>query len=280
MERIKQALEKARETRHGHVTTKAERPRALRRAVPQADKPIDVEYTETRVLHLDPAVLEENRIVAHNKADPRCMHFDVLRTQVLKQMRKNGWRTLAITSPTPGCGKSVNALNLALSLSHRTSETVLLADFDLRKPSIAKYLGLPEGPSLLDYLDGDAPLSELLVNPGLPRIVILPNFQPIQNASETLASERFSELLSEIRDRYADRTVIIDLPPILSLDDALVITPKVDCTLLVVASGQSKSKEVKDSLRLLKDTNFLGCVMNKADTPLRNYYYYQSSGYS
>ena len=281
MERIKAALEKARTDREGggRSTSKPSGSGASRsvqrpvgRRVANLTDVDAIEYNTSRVVKLDPGALEKNRIIAHSKLDQRSMHYDMLRTQVIQEMHRNKWRTLAVTSPSPSCGKTVTAVNLAFSIAHKMSETVLLVDFDLRKPSVARYLQLPDGPSLVDYLEGGKDLSEVLVNPGVPRITILPNMKPIANASETLASSKVSNLIKEMRNRYDERIVIIDLPPILTIDDALAILPNIDCSLLVVAAGESKASEIRESKRLLESNNLLGTVLNKSDAKPMDYY--------
>lgn len=224
-----------------------------------------IKYKQTRVVQLDPKHLEQNRIISFSKSDARTVSFDRLRTQVLRTMRDYGWRTLAVTSPTASCGKTTVAINLALSIAHQTEQTVVLADFDLRDPQMADYLGLPESVSLVDYLNGNAPLSDVFVNPGIPRLTLLPNHKAILNAAETLMTKKMSDLVSDIRNRYESRLVIFDLPALLTTDDALAFLPLVDCVLLVVAGGQSSKLEVKESMRLIQNTELLGTVLNKAD---------------
>ena len=236
----------------------------------EATSVAEIKYKQTRVVHLNPQHLERNRIISFSKSDARTISFDRLRTQVLRTMRDYGWRTLAITSPTGGCGKTTVALNLALSIAHQTEQTVLLADFDLRDPQIAEYLGLPEAASLVDYLNGDIPLSQVFVNPGIPRLTLLPNHKAVLNATETLMTKKMQNMVVDIRNRYESRMVIFDLPPLLTTDDALAFLPQVDCVLLVVASGQTSKSEVKDSVRLLQNNYVLGSVLNKADEGLVN----------
>lgn len=234
--------------------------------VPSTENAVaSIKYNQTRVVHLDPGQLERNRIISFSKSDARTVSFDRLRTQVLRTMRDYGWRTLAITSPTSGCGKTTVALNLALSIAHQTEQTVLLADFDLRDPQVAEYLGLPEAASLIDYLNGDVPLSEVFVNPGIPRLTLLPNHKAVLNAAETLMTRKMQEMVADVRNRYESRLVIFDLPPLLTTDDALAFLPQVDCVLLVVASGQSTKSEVRQAMNLLQDTEVLGSVLNKGE---------------
>ena len=247
-------------------------------ATPQEPKPnkrkdqSKIAYTQTRVVHINPAVLEENRIVAHDKMDLRSLAYDQLRTHVLQTMDENGWRTLAVTSPTPMCGKTVTAINLAYSISYLADQTVLLADFDLRRPSVAQYMGIPEGPGLSDYLNGKEQLADCLVNPSAERLVVLPSFHPLGNASELLAADGTRALVRDIRRRYNNRKIVFDLPPILTTDDVQAFLPAVDCVLLVVASGSSKANEVRMARRLLAKHNLVGAVMNYGELEMTGYY--------
>ncbi|MEL7547710.1 MAG: CpsD/CapB family tyrosine-protein kinase [Pseudomonadota bacterium] len=219
--------------------------------------------------------LQQNRIVAHKKSDPRTAAYDMLRTRLLREMHMRDWKTLAITSPTAESGKTLTSINLALSISHSTTNSATLVDFDLRRPTIAKYLGLPTDlRSVAECFDGNARISDVMVSPGFPNFVVLPNFFPIQNAAETLASDRTDRIIEELADQHPDEIVILDLPPILEVDDTLSVLPKVDCVLLVVAAGQSTANQIKECRRLLKPYNLIGTVLNKSDAKSNQYDYY------
>ena len=269
MEKIKQAIEKARQQAPGEGMVKA-RPTLLS---PQKSEIGDVIYGQTQVVRLIPERLERNRIVAYNKNSSMGWAFDLLRTQVLKKMEENGWRTLAITSPTPEAGKTVVAINLAMSIAHHTTKTALLVDFDLRRPKVGAYLGLPMEKSLNDLLAGKAELQDVLVNPTLPRLVVLPTKSPVSKSTEVLSSPRVGELITELRERYDSRIVIFDLPPLLSTDDAIAVLPKIDCVLMVVANGMTTQKEIEECLHHLPEANLIGTVLNKAEAEPRPYYY-------
>ncbi len=258
MERIKQAVKKARSQRPREAGRLSATP------LPEAEWNAKLEYSQTRVVDLKPHLLKKSRIFAINRDDPTSVSFDLLRTQILQKMDENNWRTIAITSPSPAVGKTVIAINLAISIVQQTNRTAMLVDFDLRQPRIGKYLGLPMEKSLNDLLEGDAALSEMLVNPGVPRLVILPTKNAVSNPSETLSSTKISSLVNEIRDRYESRIIIFDLPSLLHSDDAIAICPKIDCILMVVANGMSTQREIEDSLRHLSKSNLIGTVFNKA----------------
>jgi Mrp family chromosome partitioning ATPase len=269
MERIKQAIEKAKkqqpegpgaaspppDSRPHHPAPATSRPE---------DGPVEVNYSQTRVVKLRADTLEKYRIFAFNKNDPTSLILDVLRTQVLQKMEENGWRTLAITSPTPAVGKTVVAINLAMSIAQKTDRTAMLVDFDLRQPRIGVYLGLPMERSLNDLLDGKADLPGILVNPDIPRLVVLPTRSAVRKPSETLSSSVIAGLIQDLRERYESRITIFDLPSLLHSDDAISVIPQIDCILLVVANGMSTKRDIDSALRHLSKANLLGTVFNKA----------------
>ncbi len=224
-----------------------------------------VQYIQTRVTELDPQHLLDNRIVALNKRDPNSYLFDFLRTQVLRKMQANNWRSLAILSPTPGAGKTFVAINLAISIAQHPNKSAILVDMDLRRPQVAYQLGLPSTRSLYDYLEGTASLAQVLVNPGIPRLVIAPVYQPIENSAELLSSKKVHNMITDLRQRYDSRIVILDLPPLLSADDTMIVLPQVDCALMVIGNGKHSESELQDSMRLLNGVNLLGTVINRVD---------------
>jgi len=280
MERIKQAMDKIKKQHPGEDNRLAQpHPDRLgATSIPlssQSQVELDnVSYTHTSVVKLKMDHLEKNRIVAFNKNDAMSMNFDLLRTQVLQKMKENGWRTLAITSPTPEAGKAVVAINLAMSIAQQTDKTAMLVDFDLRRPKIGTYLGLPMEKSLNDLLGGSAVLADVLVNPDMPRLVVLATKTPVRRSSETLSSKKIADLIKELRERYESRIIIFDLPPVLVIDDAIALLPQIDCVLMVVANGMSTKREIEDSLRHLPAEKLVGIVFNKAEMQPMDYYYY------
>jgi protein-tyrosine kinase len=278
MERIKQAIEKDKKLHsigsgRPVQTQPVSQYTTAQRAAETHHELEDISYTHTRVVKLQMEHLEKNRIVAFNKNNAMSMNIDLLRTQVLQKMEENGWRTLAITSPTPEAGKTVVAINLAMSIAQQTDKTVMLVDFDLRRPKIGTYLGIPMEKSLNDLLDGMAELPDVLINPDMPRLVVLATKTPVSKSSEMLSSRKIAGLIKDLRERYESRIIIFDLPPMLVADDAIALLPQIDCVLMVIANGMSTKREIEDSLHLLPAENLIGTVLNKAEIEPRAYYY-------
>ncbi len=227
---------------------------------------------QPRAIRLDREHLRKHRIVAFDKNDASTGVFDVLRTKVLRLMEARGWRSLAITSPIPGAGKTVVSINLAISIAQRAEKSVLLVDFDFRRPKVAPILGIPAGISLNELVEGKAKTAEALVSPELPRLLVLPTNSPVPNSSEVLCSQRITQLVEDLHECYADHLLVFDLPPLLNVDDAFGILPQIDCVLLVVGDGMSSRAEIEDCARLIPEAKLLGVVLNKADVPITAYY--------
>ena len=275
MERIKLAIERARQ-QAGATSDVA--PPAAEAAVPAPATTAGADHASlgapVDLLPLDPAHLEKHRIVALDPANPFRREFDLLRTQVLQKMQEKGWRTVAVTSPSAQAGKTLVAVNLALSIAHHPSRTALLVDFDLRRPQVAAYLGLPRGESLNDVLEGNADLRDTIVHAGLPKFLVLPTQKRVPGAAELLASDKVGKIISGLRDHYPQRVIIFDLPPITAVDDVIAVLPRIDCVLLVVGSGNSTRRELEEAQRHLARSNLLGVVVNKAaEEPVLEEYY-------
>ncbi|MGE3511362.1 MAG: CpsD/CapB family tyrosine-protein kinase [Vicinamibacterales bacterium] len=267
MERIKQALDKARAERVGETV-------AIGVSGP-AGKPVAetaIEYSQTKVQALDPATLKAHCIASAEDNKQGQTAYKMLRTQVMQRMSARGWNALAITSPAPEDGKTVTAINLAISLAREMHHTVLLVDMDLRNPSVHRYLGLQPQKGIDDYLLREVPMSDVLVNPGIERLVLLPGRTAVENSSEILASPSMGRLVQELKSRYPSRIVIFDLPPLLAADDALSFAPYVDAFLLVFRDGKTTKTEVEHSMEILKDVPIIGTVLNGSDERLSAYY--------
>jgi protein-tyrosine kinase len=221
-------------------------------------------YTQTRILTTDSKRLQGNRIITGFKPGKWLESFKMLRTRCLQSMDAMNWTTLAVTSPTTNSGTSLTAANLALGIAMELNRSVLLVDANFANPSICKLFGITAKAGLGDFLANDIPLNELLINPNMDRLVILPSGKEILNSTEMLRSPKMIRFSNELKTRYPSRIVIFDLPPLLSQADTLGFSPYVDCVLLVIDEGHTKIGELKQAATLLKEINVLGTVLNKA----------------
>lgn len=233
----------------------------------------NINYSTTKTVKLNPLQLTRNNIVAFDKNNHLSSVFDVLRTEVLRKMDEEGWKTIAVVSPTPESGKTFVSINLAMSIAHQPERSVMLVDFDLRRPKVATYLGLNVEKSLNDYFVFGDDISSVMVNPGMPRLVVLPTLKPVQKSSELLSSSKVERMITDLRGRYESRIVIFDLPPILNVDDARVVIPQVDCVLAVVSNGLNTQDEIEHMKRLIPAQKLLGFAFNKVERQVNAYYY-------
>ncbi len=252
MDKLEKALEKARRLRGGEQKKKTTEAAPLE----------PVSYPVSGLTSLQEAILEKNRIVAHRTRSAEADAFRILRTQALQAMEKTGARTLAVTSPNYGDGKTTVAINLAVSIALDLNQTVLLVDLDLRKPCVAAYLGLDEEAGLTDYLSGYANLPDCLRRLSFERMTVLPAGSAIDNSSETLGSPQMAALANELKSRYEDRLIIYDMPPILAQDDPIAFMPYTESVLLVVQDGVTRIEDIKRSLDILSSANVIGTVLN------------------
>lgn len=219
-----------------------------------------------REVALDRHGASERRVVFPDMTGAPAGAYRMLRTQLLRQMRQHKLRMIGVVSSVAGEGKTLTATNLALSLAAEPNQTVLLVDLDLHRPSIAPLLGITDGAGLEAWFAGERPVAELFVRlAGIERFRVLPTLHPVPGSSEALAGPRARELLEELKNRYSDRLVILDLPPVLLTDDVLTIAPLLDGVLLVVTEGVTQREDVTRVRELLSSVRVLGAVLNGSD---------------
>ena len=229
-------------------------------------------YTRTRVFTPSAEVLDENRILDPTASTPAAAAFRMLRTQVLQRMDAHGWRSLAIFGATANDGKTTTAINLAVSLANDHAHSVLLVDFDLKRPAVASRLGLTPEFGADDALTGAASVEDCLYHPvGLDRLVVLPARRALSRSSELLAGPRSREIVGELRNRYPNRIVVFDLPPVLAADDALAFAPLVECGLVVAAESRTRRSDLVRTIELLHNTPLVGTVLNCASAAPSGY---------
>jgi protein-tyrosine kinase len=219
----------------------------------------------------DVDLLEQNRIVIDERSVASAA-YKVLRTRVLQRMRRNGWKTLAVTGTCPNEGKTLTAINLSINLAWHLTTSVVLVDMDLRSPSLHRYLGIDTRYGLMDYLNGDVPLVRAGVRPGIERLGVIMNDRPVANASELLTAPETVGLIDEVK-RGEDRIAIFDMPPVFAGDDVLAFAPLVDAVLIVLSQGTTKRNTLGALRELLQNVNVIGTVLNRSSERVAPYYY-------
>jgi protein-tyrosine kinase len=274
MEEIRQAVERARADRGSSNTFIPNSLILPQRQAERGNGLTNRDGLQQQEIQVSSSHLLGHRIVSHNGVDQRSRPYDMLRTQVLRSMDTSGWTIMGVTSPTAQCGKTVTAINLALSIARQREQSAVLVDLDLQKPRVADYLGLttPDG-GVLGLLEGRASLQSVAISvrAGNQQFAVLPS-AATRESSELMGSRAMGNLLQEIRKRYPSHIVILDLPPILSSGDVIALLPQIDCVLLVAAVGHSKASEIEECTRHLKSTPLVRLVVNKA-AKANSYYY-------
>lgn len=220
------------------------------------------------VISCDPSEAEAHRALLpdFSRADDHraTAAYRMLRTRLLHRMRTSKWTTIAITSPGAGEGKSVTSLNLALNVARERSMDVFLIDLDLRKPTICAQLGVAPRREIIDYFAGTFSPAETFFSIGVENLAIAGGLECTDDASELLATERFDEMIRYCESISTNPCIIIDLPPLLVTDEALLIAPRVDAVLMVVAEGRTRRDSLVRAKQMLADFTLVGVVLNRS----------------
>jgi protein-tyrosine kinase len=230
-------------------------------------------YHQSQYLEPDKLGVISNRCVGLSTDSPELDFYKILRTQILQRTKPKGWNTVMITSTRPGEGKTLTAINLALTIAKAYNQTVLLVDCDLRQQKIYQYLGLHSDKGIVNYMLNGHQLNELIIWPKVEKLTLVSGGRTVSESAELLGSPRMKELVAEMKARYEDRYIIFDTPPLLSGDDALAFSPLVDGIVMVVQEGKTPIKEVQKAFGLIPKEKFLGFVLNQANIPKKYGYY-------
>jgi non-specific protein-tyrosine kinase len=232
---------------------------------------LDISYSETKVKKIDSHILKRGKIISLFHDIDKIDQIKTLRTQVLNHLNQIDGNSILITSSNPYEGKTFTAINLGVSIAQELDRSVLLVDADLRKHTkyhkdfAVDFFGTDMTEGLSNYLLGQTEISDILVNPGIDRLVLLPAGRPLPNSAELLGSPRMVKLVKDIKSRYADdRIIIFDSPSLLSCADPLVLSRYADGILLVLEEERTTADDLKKTMELLKDKPVFGTLLNKS----------------
>ena len=189
--------------------------------------------------------------------DPKSLvseQYKSLVTNLLSLNKGKPPHVMAVTSSIASEGKSVTALNLAITLSHAIHKPkVLLIDADMRKGKIVKYLGVDEHMGLSEYLSGNALLDDIIFNIDIEHLSFICSGQVPSHPADLLASAKMSDLIREVRTQF--EYVIIDTPPVIPVTDAVVVGALVDGVILVIKAGETQRGIVSRTTELLNQAH-------------------------
>ena len=289
MSKLKKALQKAKDERGTFPDTSSENNQAIEKIPGDNDRAkvtemylrgsgkssddtneVKVTYTKTKIQPVDSDILRRNKVVSIFHDHELTDQINLLRAQVMSSLKKIGGNSILITSANPGEGKTFTAINLGISIAKELDRTVLLVDADLKNPTVHHYdfasdfFGVDIDRGLADYLLGEAELPDLLINPGIEKLTILPAGRALPNSSELLGSPRMEAMVKDIKSRYhKERIVIYDCCSLLNSPDPLVFSHLIDSILLVIEAEKTTPNQIKRVMELLNGRHVLGTVLNK-----------------
>jgi non-specific protein-tyrosine kinase len=234
-------------------------------------------YNVSRSVELVPEKVIENRCVAFS-GQIEMEAYRILRTRIMRRIGTDGGNTIMVTSAIPGEGKTLTSINLAMTFAREFSQTVLLVDCDLHLQRIHQVLGYESEKGLADFFIDAEPLPNLIVWPGIEKLTVISGGRTIDASSEFLGSQGMKELVEDMKNRYKDRYVIFDAPPILIGADTMALAPLVDFIVVVVRAGYTSAKDLKSALGMLPKEKVMGMVLNRGVSSEQEYYYVKYGG--
>jgi capsular exopolysaccharide synthesis family protein len=216
-----------------------------------------IQETRTATATLHPAL-----VAAINPHSEAAEQYRAVRTRLAQHEGHSPLRTIMVTSPGEGDGKSVTAANLALTMAQEIQAAVVLVDADLRTPTAHALLGLTGTPGLTEVLSGEATLDEALIYLPDLRLTLLPAGNPPPFPTESLGSNAMRRVLDTLRSRF-DR-VVLDVPAVTPLADAGTVGPLADGVLMVVRAGVTKRPALDLALGAFPERHVVGLVLNEA----------------
>ena len=252
MSRIEEALEKAEKLRSAMFTVSEEK-KSPREHVPPPMPGVALKITNQLLVsagHLNTPAAEEYR---------------KLKSAIVRLTKGDGFSNmLMVTSSIGNEGKSITALNLALSLAQEFDHTVLLIDADLRKPSVHSCLGIENKMGLTECLLDGVDVKDAMIRTGIGKLSLLTAGREVRNPAELFTSQRAREFFMELKNRYHDRYIIIDTPPVLPFAETRSLSAVVDGVVLVVKEGEVSLDKISETMECLRGTSLLGIVYNEA----------------
>ena len=277
MSKLKKALAKADENRgldSQKVIRGSIRPAAPARLktgeLEKQKSKLDISYSKTKVQKVENNILKKGKVISHFYDTDQIYQIKTLRTQILNSLDKIHGNSFLVTSANPYEGKTFTSINLGVSIAQEMQRTVLIVDCDLKthtkkhKQFAQDFFGLKVTKGLSDYLSGNAEITDILLNPGIERLVIVPAGTTLPNSAELLSSPKMALLVDDFKNRYpSDRIIIYDCSALLAHTDSLVMTKYVDGILLVVEEKRATTDQIKKVMELLKDKPVIGSIINK-----------------
>jgi len=224
-----------------------------------------------------PAVREESRVVTLTESNGLgAEKFRLLRARLRNLRERHQVQKLVITSAVPNEGKTLVAMNLAVSLAKHTNEKILLLEGDLRKPMLGEHLGIKALPGIGEWASADQPVSKFIYRFDDLQLWILPAGSAPEDSVNILQSSRFLELYKQLSACFD--WIIIDAPPLLPMADVSFWSRQADGLLLVVREGKAPKSLLRKGLETLDHPKVIGVVLNDSHQVESSYYHHYYYG--
>lgn len=239
--------------------------------VAKIQKRPEVQYV---IRKLQNTAINEHIVSFHDSSSPIGEQYKILRTNIQNLRVTKNYKTFVMTSAINSEGKTVTSVNLAIAMAHDlNNKSVLLIDADMRKGTVAKYLGINRSPGLSEILKEETGIDSVLINPDIPNLTVMPSGKVPRNPAELLSSKKMESLLNTLKPRFD--YIFIDSPPIMPLTDACILGPMVDGVILVVQAGRTQKNVVKhaESRLVQSRATIVGYVATNIEYHLPQYLY-------
>jgi capsular exopolysaccharide synthesis family protein len=220
--------------------------------------------------------IHERAVALHQFDTTAAEQYRKLYVEIAQARRTRALQTFLITSALAGEGKSLSALNLAItSAASEDQQGVLLVDTDLRQPSIHQYLGLHPTCGLANYLLGEVESTHIFVETPIPGLTMIAAGSRVSNPTGLLVSPRMEQLFRDIKTQKQYSSIILDSSPVLLAAESKGLLQYADTAILVVHAQQTPREIVLQAIKTLGEENILGCLLNgviASDLLYSNYY--------
>lgn len=264
MEKLQAALARAREKRdndgvpiRSDVASRLKPGRAQQR-----QQATDENWAQLATFDPNEGRMHDARVFS-TEASPEAQHFDILRTKLFLEMRRNDWTRIAITSATASCGKTTTACNLIAGLGRQPESRGILFDMDFRRPAVSKVFGASPTASLEDVLLGKATFAEQALRLGENTAVSITT-RSVTDPARVILRSQSADVLDQIQKDYQPDLMLFDMPPVLVSDETRGFLKQVDAVLIVAGAEHSTVQQIDEVEReVAQYSNVAGIVLNK-----------------
>lgn len=239
--------------------------------VARVQKKPDLQYV---VRKAENTKIEPHIVAFHDPSSPIGEQYKIIRTNIQSLGGTKSMKMFIVTSSINGEGKTITSINLAMTMAHDLNgKKVLIVDADMRKGTMAKYLGIQRYPGLSEVLKGEAELEQTFVTPNVDNMTVIPAGRVPRNPSELLGSKKMKTVLESLRARFD--YILIDTPPVTPVTDPSILGALVDGTIMVIQAGRTQRDILKHSEARLAQAHakVVGYIMTNVEYHLPQYLY-------